>query len=262
VDFLILYSSNAVDFRQAVDDNSITDKIESAFISAFGKRPAAGEKRAWNNSMQFMEKIIRNSRVADDCGILIEFTIPSSSKRVDMIISGRNQNGESNFVIVELKQWDDAKATEKEDIVIAYVGGRQRDMPHPSYQAWSYRQMLDDMNTAIQSNSINSFSCSYLHNYKERVPEPLRSIQYDRVLETSPIYFKDDSAKLQNFLLMNVGKGRGMDILYQIEHGKIKPSKKLMEYVASVFRGNQEFILIDEQKVAYETIIEFSKNTD
>lgn len=185
---MILYSSNAIDFRYAVDNNSITDKIEGAFIHAFGKRPATGEKRAWNNSMQFMEKIVRNSQVADDCGILIEFTIPTSSKRVDFIISGRNQRDENNFVIVELKQWDDAEATDREDVVIAYVGGRERDMAHPSYQAWSYKQMLDDMNTAIQSNSIHSLSCSYLHNYKEKVPEPLTFPQYNKIVSRTPIY--------------------------------------------------------------------------
>ncbi|MCL2565044.1 MAG: DUF2075 domain-containing protein [Defluviitaleaceae bacterium] len=259
---MILYSSTAIDFRHAVDNNSITDKIESAFINALGKRPAAGEKRAWNNSLQFMEKIVRNSQVADDCGILIEFTIPTSSKRVDFIISGQNQKGENNFVIVELKQWDNAEATDREDIVIAYVGGRERDMTHPSYQAWSYKQMLDDMNTAIQSHSIHSFSCSYLHNYKEKVPEPLMLPQYSEIVRRTPIYFKDDSKKFQDFLKQHVGNGKGMDILYQIENGKIKPSKKLTEHVASVFKGNNEYTLIDEQKVAYETILTLSKKTN
>lgn len=259
---MILYSSNAIDFRHAVDDNTIVDKIETAFISSFGKRPQLGEKRAWNNSMQFMERIVRNAEVADDCGVLIEFTIPTSSKRVDFIIAGQNQQQENNFVIVELKQWDDAQATDREDVVIAHVGGRQRDMAHPSYQAWSYKQMMDDMNTAIQTQSINSFSCSYLHNYKEKSPEPLCFPQYDRIVRMTPIYFRDDNQKLQAFLKQHVGKGKGMDILYQIENGKIKPSKKLMEHVASVFHGNSAYTLIDEQKVAYETILSLAGKTD
>jgi Uncharacterized conserved protein len=258
---MILYSSNAIDFRYHVDNNSIVDEIEDAFVTAFRKKPAEGERRAWNNSMQFMEKIIRNSEVADDCGILIEFTIPTSSKRVDFIISGKNDKYESNFVIVELKQWDNAEATDREDVVVAYVGGRNRDMAHPSYQAWSYKQMIDDMNTAVQTNSIHSHSCSYLHNYAEKAPEPLKFPQYDRVINSSPIYFKNDTAKLQAFLKQHVGNGNGMDILYQIENGKIKPSKKLMDYVSSVFQGAQEFILIDEQKVAYESIINTAKRT-
>jgi len=158
---MILYSSNAIEFRNSVDDNTIVEKIEDSFINAFGKSPGRGEKQAWNNSMQFMEKIVRNSKVADDCGVLIEFTIPPSSKRVDFIISGQSSEYKDNCVIIELKQWDDAHATDREDIVTAFVGGKYRDMTHPSYQAWSYKQMLDDMNTAIRKHSISGrFSSS------------------------------------------------------------------------------------------------------
>ena len=259
---MILYRSNAGEFKLSVDNNTIVDKIESSFTAAFGRHPASNERRSWNNSMQFMERIVRNSKVADDCGVLIEFTLPASSRRVDFIIAGQNQKNENNFVIVELKQWEEVQTTEKNDLIITYVGGGQRERPHPSYQAWSYKQFLDDMNTAIHTNDIHSFSCSYLHNYTEKSPEPLKSKPYEEIINKAPIYLKDDNAKLQDFLKEHVGNGKGMDILYQIENGKIKPSKKLMEYVASVFKGNQEYILIDEQKVAFETILSLSKKTD
>lgn len=103
---MIIYSSNALAFRESVDNNQITVQIEEAYIKGMGKRPNKGEVRAWNNSMQFMEKIIRNSKVADDCGILIEYNIPSTSKRIDFIIAGQDEQKNDNFVIVELKQWD------------------------------------------------------------------------------------------------------------------------------------------------------------
>ncbi|MDN4604875.1 hypothetical protein P5G61_26860 [Paenibacillus sp. F6_3S_P_1C] len=99
---MIIYSSNALAFRESVDNNQITVQIEEAFIKRMGKRPNQGEVRAWNNSMQFMEKIIRNSKVADDCGILIEYNIPSTSKRIDFIIAGQDEQRNDNFVIVEL----------------------------------------------------------------------------------------------------------------------------------------------------------------
>jgi len=55
---MIVYSSNAMQFRQAVDRNRITVEIDNAYINNLGKRPNPIEKRAWNNSMQFMKKII------------------------------------------------------------------------------------------------------------------------------------------------------------------------------------------------------------
>ncbi len=63
----------------------------------------------------------------------------------------------------------------------------------------------------------------------------------------------EDQVLLQEFLQKYVGKGRGEEILYEVEQGRIRPSKKLIDHVAGMFEGNREFILLDEQKVAYET---------
>ena len=51
-----------------------------------------------------------------------------------------------------------------------------------------------------------------------------------------------------------VGAGKGMDILYEMEHGRIRPSKALVDCVDSLYAGNDEFVLLDEQVVAYNTI--------
>lgn len=252
---MIIYSSSALEFREKVDSNLLTISIEEAFIRKMGMRPSRGEIRAWNNSMQFMERVIRNSGIADDCGIMIEYNIPATSKRVDFIVTGQDDAGYNNCIIVELKQWDSAKATDREDVVLAYVGGQEREMTHPSYQAWSYRQHLEDMNEAIQSQNIHSYSCSYLHNYRTPQPDPLQNQQYHSIIKKSPLFLSEDTIKLQEFIHKHTCKGNGINLLYLIENGKIRPSKKLIEHIDGLFKGNSEFILLDEQKIAYESII-------
>ena len=259
---MIIYSSNALAFRESVDSNQITVQIEEAFIKGMGKRPNKGEVRAWNNSMQFMEKIIRNSKVADDCGILIEYNIPSTSKRIDFIIAGQDEQKNDNFVIVELKQWDAVEAMDREDIVRAFIGGRTRETPHPSYQAWSYKQYLSDMNEAVYSKDINGYSCAYLHNYRTVHPDPLQYDQYQDIIREAPLFLADDTSKLQNFLKRHVGQGQGVNLLYLIENGKIRPSRKLIDHIDGLFQGNSDFVLLDEQKVAYEAIMSLAKQTD
>lgn len=44
-------------------------------------------------------------------------------------------------------------------------------------------------------------------------------------------------------------------MLYDIDSGKIKPSKSLQNAIKSMIEGNQEFIMLDEQKVVYEEIL-------
>ncbi|MDO0823082.1 DUF2075 domain-containing protein [Desulfosporosinus nitroreducens] len=259
---MIIYQNSALGFRNAVDNNQIVPNIEAQYISKFGKRVGIGEKRAWNNSLKFMETVIRKSAVPDNCGVLIEYNIPTTSKRIDFIISGQDESNNNNFVIIELKQWDKADATEKEDIVTAYVGGRVREIAHPSYQALSYKRYISDMNEAVYTNNLTPYSCAYLHNYVKKKPEPLTLPQYSYILSGTPIFFSEDSTKLEFFIHKYVGKGNGLDILYQIENGKIKPSRKFIEYVADMFDGNAVYTLLDEQKLAYENIITYATTAE
>lgn len=252
---MIIYENNAIGFRDAVDNNHIVLDIEKQYKSKLGRSVAEGERRAWNNSLKFMETIIRKSKIPNDCGVLIEYNIPTTSKRIDFVITGHDERNNKNFVIIELKQWDKAEATDKEDLVIAYVNKRNREMPHPSYQALSYKRYMNDMNEAVHLEDLHLHSCAYLHNYQEKKTDPLKLPQYNEIISESPIFFAQDNEKLQNFIKKYVGKGSGMDILYLIEKGKIRPSKKFVEYVSNIFNGNEVYTLIDEQKIAYENIV-------
>ena len=59
----------------------------------------------------------------------------------------------------------------------------------------------------------------------------------------------------------SIKKGDNKEILYSVEHGKIKPSKSLQESIAKMLKGNREFIMLDEQKVVYEEILNASRRS-
>lgn len=252
---MIVYQNQASGFIEDVDDNRIVKKIESEFRTRFGRSVSPQERNSWANSLQYMERIIRNSSVPRDCGILIEYVIPATSKRIDFIITGHDEDYNQNFVIVELKQWDKADATDKDDLVKTFIGGAIRETIHPSYQAYSYKKFLTDMNEAVYEGNLRPYSCVYLHNYYKRDPEPLISSQYQQVLGDSPVFFAEDNRILQDYVSYYVGQGQGLEILYAIEKGRIRPSKKFIDYVQDIFAGNEIFTLLDEQKVAFETIL-------
>ena len=255
---MIIYQSDVIGFRTAVDTNQIVKDIAVQFSDKYGRRVSDSEKRSWNNSLRFMETALRLAKIPDDGGVLIEYNIPLSSLRIDFIISGHDEKDNANFVIVELKQWEKADATDKEDLVVAFTGGRLREVAHPSYQAFSYKKYLMDMNEAIYSSNLNPFSCAYLHNFPRRNPEPMLSAQYMDIIKDTPVFFTEDTEILKDFLHRYVGKGQGKEILYQIENGKIRPSRKFVEYVSSMFDGNEVYTLLDEQKVAHANIIRYA----
>lgn len=251
---MIIYSNTNLAFREDVESNRISDIIEKSFLEKIGHKESPAEKTAWRNSMQYMERILRNSNIAEDCGVLIEYTIPNTSKRVDFIVTGRDEQQDKNYVLVELKQWEQADATDIPELVHTFVGGGFRDVQHPSFQAESYSRMMGLMNEGIYDNAIAGHPCVYLHNYAQKSPEPLLDSRYEEGVKLAPIYFMDDYRRLQEYLKKMVGAGKGMDILYEIEHGRIRPSKALAECVDSLYAGNDEFVLLDEQVIAYQTI--------
>lgn len=250
---MFLYKSTIAGFREDVDTNDIAGLVELAFERQLGRRVAASEKRSWMNSLQFMERVVRRADLDPSCGVLVEYVLPAASKRIDFFVSGHDDSGNKNFVIVELKQWEEAGSTDKDGVVTTFLGGNVRETTHPSYQAQSYKLYLEDYNENVDSKNLTAYSCAYLHNYKKSDPEPLTADVYRGIIEDTPIYFKDDQALLQDFLKKYVGKGHGEEILYEVEQGRIRPSKKLIDHVTGMFEGNREFILLDEQKIAYET---------
>lgn len=250
---MILYQGTVKEFSETIDTNQIISKLESVFRTKLGRSLPPAEKSAYMNSLPAMERAVRHSGIAEDCGVLIEYIIPLTSNRIDFLIAGEDESGQKNFIIVELKQWQDAESTTSDGIVRTFLNGRVRDTTHPSYQANSYKLFLSDFNEDIGTGgSIQAYACAYLHNYQEKNPEPLLENTYQENVELAPLYFRDDQERLEKFLQKYVGKGNGTEILYKLDNGKIKPTKKLIEHVSGLFMGNKEFVLLDEQKIAFE----------
>lgn len=253
---MIIYSNTCGRFKEQVDTLTLTTAIVESYRQVFHRNPNQQEAHSWENSLSYMERVVRTAQVADDCGILIEYNLPNTSRRIDFMITGENTDHEKNLVLVELKQWQTAEATEMDGIVKTVIGQGIRETSHPSYQAYGYRAFLNDFNEEIYSGNIQARSCAYLHNYLKHDPEPLLDPQYGHYIEDSPIFFREDNRKLADFIASHVGRGRGMDILYSVEKGKIRPSVRLVDAIGSLFTGNRYFTLIDEQKVLYERLIQ------
>lgn len=250
---MIIYQSTAKEFKETVDRGMILPALEESFRAKLGRGIPPAERGAYTNSLPQMERVVRRADIADDCGIMIEYKIPLTNFRVDFIVSGQDEQGVKNFIIVELKQWSEARKADGDGLVETFTGGANRIVAHPSYQASSYKDFISDFNENVANDSVAAYSCAYLHNYEEKDPEPLREERYAKIIEQSPMFLRDDQDKLEAYLKKYVKYGKGMDILYEIESGKIKPSKKLVDYVSGMFEGKEEYRLLDEQKVAFES---------
>ena len=110
----------------------------------------------------------------------------------------------------------------------------------------------------MQENEIGLFSCAYLHNYPRKENDPIDKEQYQDVMRETPAFTYGQRESLRQFIKKQIVTGDKEDILLKIEYGKIKPSKQLQDALANMLKGNQEFIMLDEQKVVYENILDYS----
>src|SRR5699024_6471420 len=253
---MLVYESTKEEFLIDVFDDELTNNIINNFNKKIGSVNEA-EVRSWDNSMQYMYRVLMDPDIPRDAGVAIEFRIPYSSKRVDFLITGKSETKES-VVVVELKQWEKVEKIEgKEAIVKTPMRHGLIETTHPSYQAWSYASLIKDYNETVQQDNINLYPCAYLHNYLIQDPQkpnkdPLLDQVYEYYIDEAPVFIKGDAARLRDFIKRHIKHGDNKETLYKIEKGRIRPSKSLQESLKSMLHGNEEFIMIDEQKVVYE----------
>ena len=256
---MIVYNGLKSDFLKSVEDDTIALEIEQNILSKMKRHTVANEFMSWDNSMQYMYKVMNDPDIPSDAGVAIEYNIPQTSKRVDFMISGYDIAGNPGIVIVELKQWSKLEKVENTDALVeTYTGNALRKVVHPSYQAWSYAQLISDYNSAVQDEHVQLRPCAFLHNYVRKDHDPLDDRQYEAYTMDAPPFTKGQVSDLRAFIKKCVRTGDKSEVLYLVDHGAIRPSKSLQNAIASMIRGNKEFTMIDEQRVAYEEIIHLS----
>jgi len=224
---LIVYQASKRQFIHDTFHDDIEFVLSQQYLRTTGRQPAPAEFKAWQNSLFEVGEVLK-----DDAGT-------------------------PKLVIIELKQWSEARFSEKDGIIWARRGGRsgETEGPHPSYQAWSYAALLNDFNTAVYEGGVALQPCAYLHNYPRRdgvIDHPA----YATHLQRAPLFLKKEADQLKAFIRQHVPHGDKRQLLYLIEHGKIRPSKMLADSVAGLLQGKAEFVLVDDQKLVFETALQ------
>jgi len=254
---MIVYSGSKSKFQEDIMSNNIGNIILDRYQDVTGRSTSVSEINSWTNSLQFMERVLNDESIPEDSGISIEYHIPQSTKRIDFIITGLDSDKRESVIIVELKQWQKAEITEKDAIVTTWFGGGRKEVLHPSYQAWSYKKLLEDYNQTVEEENINLFPCAYLHNYEK--DEVILNDFYKEHIDQAPLFLRHDALKLREFIKSHVRYGDRNEVMYRIDNGKIRPSKNLADQLKSMLSGNDEFVMIDDQKIVFETALKLAK---
>lgn len=268
-----LYAGSSTNFIVLNFNNQIADLLRTEFRTQFGYNPSMNEVMSWQNSLYRVAHMLDQAGLHDN-GVFVEYQLPLSSKRIDIILTGKDSEKQKNSVIIELKQWGKCSLTEFDsDKVVTWVAGGNKHVLHPSVQVGNYKYYLQDNNSAFydEKDPVRLYACSYLHNYTPHGHDPIFDSRFEYATQKFPVYTADDTQNLSSFLCDKLSNGEGMDILAKIENSKLKPSKKLLQQVSASIKEKlkhkgafkifgqhkvkDDYTLLDEQLVVYDTIM-------
>jgi hypothetical protein len=250
-----LYSGTTSSLIDDSTKNRIASKLSDSFFHHFRFHPSPGEVNSWRNSLRAVSQVFQEGKLLNH-GVVLEYQLPLTSRRLDCLVTGRNDFTRENAVIVELKQWDKCEDGAGRNELCTWVGGGQRDVLHPSAQVGQYKVYLEDCQDAFDPDSgIQLHACSYLHNYACDPSDVLFSQKFSALLSTYPIFTGDDVEKLIDFLRPYIAYGDDGEIVKTIEKSRYRASRKLLDHVSQVIKGRSEYVLLDEQLVVYDRVL-------
>lgn len=240
--------------RFLIDAPTIEDVVAEAVRRNLGISVGLNEYQSWRNSLgNAMSHVMRDAQIPDDAAVAIEYRLNGRRFRIDFLIAGKTENGQDSLVIVELKQWTDIEFSNLKDHIKTFVGGAIRDLPHPSYQAYSYASHLTQFNEYVYENEVEVTSCAYLHNCPSGTV--VNDIRFHDELVRTPVFIKGEIEGIQELIRDRISQGTDLELLHKIDNSPIRPSKQLADSAGSMLKGNEEFVLIDDQKTVLEMII-------
>jgi uncharacterized protein len=86
-----LYAGMSEEFIVDSVQNQVARKLTEAFFHYYGYPPGRSEVASWQNSLRAMAQVVEHAGLKDH-GVILEYELPSSSKRLDFLICGHDQS--------------------------------------------------------------------------------------------------------------------------------------------------------------------------
>ena len=221
-----LYAGPSTHFIRDTGHNQIAEKLRAAFFEQYRFDPPPSEINAWRNSLRAMAQVFEQGDLKDH-GVLLEYQLPLTSKRIDCMVTGRDGERRDQAVILELKQWDRAHEAVGDKLVTTWLGGTEREVLHPSAQVGQCQMYLEDTHTAFHEGAqpVRLSSCSYLHNYFPADGDLLFAAPFQPLIERHPLFTADDVSPLKDFLATRLEAGEGIEVLRRWRRAATAPAR-------------------------------------
>jgi len=238
---------------------TLVEKLAAQMLFQMGNSPSPAEKRSWENSLVEISELFIQCGLGD-VNLLVEYQLPYSSKRIDLIALGSSPKNESPTVIViELKQWTNASLIEGALDSLKIDSYGNTPILHPAVQVSRYCEYLNDFNRYVSDENTNLFGIAYLHNWIDPNNSALDLIQ---PTSHGMLFTGNQKNKLKEFLTARISAKFSDQITDDFLNSKIAPTKQLMQLAAEEVKNREQFRLLDEQQIAYSMVMKALRDAE
>jgi DUF2075 family protein len=255
-----LYEGTIKEFSNDVINNRIADILQDNFLSYYRRFPSDSEFRSWQQSLNFLNNAFTYSALASNT-IIVEYELPYSTRRIDVLIFGKSNANKDSVVLMELKQWSNEHVYDCEhegNIIIDFFG--KKEVAHPCLQVEGYHFDLQDFLLIFNENdSVQLNSCTYCHNYSNQKENILSLPKFHKFTKTFPLFLKEEVRELGLYLQERLKNSNGLEVFNRFLNSPVRPSKRLLDHTGDMIHRQQIFTLIDDQIAAYNAIMSKAK---
>lgn len=219
-------------YAMSVEDflNTDTDIMVQELLRRLGNlNISTDEVYSWGENFASLKHLLCGSQVNRQAVISFEYRVPLTHLRIDVMMTGRDTEGNESIVIIELKQ--------KLRIDL-------RNDKDPLIQAEGYSNLLKDYNSYIRGKQLEPRSIVWLPKCNELSIFDGRS---------GLVFGQDEEDALREQLEKYLSQAdTEAEIYRQIVESEILPLPNISEMVQRMLK--EQFPLIDEQQQAFNTI--------
>lgn len=247
-----LLRQTASNLRTLGKDETLATTLATQMLHVVGNYPSQSEMRSWSMSLPTLAQDLIEAGL-EDVQILAEYQLPYSSKRIDAVLCGTDpKSGKPSIVLVELKQWTSFESVpDASDLVQIGAYGHQPVL-HPAAQVRQYCEYLEGFNGYVENSEVRVSGAAYLHNWLGP-----RTSEIDQMPPTtqSQVFIGSERNKWQDFLRSRLSPIGSLEVADSLLSAKLMPTKQLMDMAAEEIKNQEQFVLLDEQKVAYSLVM-------
>lgn len=242
-------------------NETFVERLVDRYRSVHLQDPSYSERRSWKNSLPALAEVLCDAGL-DEVVVLVEHQLPFCSLRADVVLAGSHPaTGRPSYVIVELKQWSEARLVPGTDDLCLVGGMDDRAVLHPVAQVRRYCDYLQDLTNVLSDQEDAVAGVAYLHNAADQDVSGVFELPDAK----AQLFTSTTRGELIQHLQTRLSAFPGVLEVNLLLHSPQAPSRQLMRAAAAELIDGGEFLLMDEQEVAARLVkraTELSRRSD